>query len=225
MCTATHSRASWRRCARTSSSVLTGGRRTAWEPWAPGNSAATSGSRRATPSRLRRWPAIPWGRGRRRPAPRAGGCARGGKHTHDARVLAPPGPRTQDADGPAGERLHVGGEHGGARHLPPLDDQATRRGAPPPPADDRFLCGGRSPLDRTVPGSDDHRLRRRPHRSEPPDLAKAVPGVRPALCPRGAAKALALGITRFHTHACGEQNANLPAYREIPFGRSDGPPA
>lgn len=37
-------------------------------------------------------------------------------------------------------------------------------------------------------------------------------------------KALAFGVTRFHTHACGEQNANLPAYREIPFGRSDGPP-
>lgn len=37
-------------------------------------------------------------------------------------------------------------------------------------------------------------------------------------------RALALGITRFHTHACGEQNANLPAYREIEFGRPGGPP-
>jgi len=37
-------------------------------------------------------------------------------------------------------------------------------------------------------------------------------------------KALAFGVTRFHTHACGEQNANLPSYREIQFGQPDGPP-
>lgn len=37
-------------------------------------------------------------------------------------------------------------------------------------------------------------------------------------------KALAFGITRFHTHACGEQNANLPAYSEIPFAQPGGPP-
>ncbi len=37
-------------------------------------------------------------------------------------------------------------------------------------------------------------------------------------------KALALGVTLFHTHACGEQNGNLRAYREIEFGRPGGPP-
>jgi uroporphyrinogen decarboxylase len=37
-------------------------------------------------------------------------------------------------------------------------------------------------------------------------------------------KALAMGITRFHTHACGEQNGNLAAYRELEFGRPGGPP-
>ena len=37
-------------------------------------------------------------------------------------------------------------------------------------------------------------------------------------------KALAAGITRFHTHACGEQNGNLAAYRELDFGRPGGPP-
>lgn len=37
-------------------------------------------------------------------------------------------------------------------------------------------------------------------------------------------RSLALGIERFHAHACGEQNANLTAYREIAFGRTGGPP-
>lgn len=37
-------------------------------------------------------------------------------------------------------------------------------------------------------------------------------------------RALAAGITRFHTHACGEQNANLPAYREVRYHTAGGPP-
>lgn len=37
-------------------------------------------------------------------------------------------------------------------------------------------------------------------------------------------RSLAAGIARFHTHACGEHNANLAAYREIEFGRPGGPP-
>jgi uroporphyrinogen decarboxylase len=37
-------------------------------------------------------------------------------------------------------------------------------------------------------------------------------------------KSLAAGITHFFTHACGEQNLNLPLYREIEFGQPGGPP-
>jgi uroporphyrinogen decarboxylase len=36
-------------------------------------------------------------------------------------------------------------------------------------------------------------------------------------------KALALGISYFHTHVCGEQNANLDDLRDVPYGRSDQP--
>jgi uroporphyrinogen decarboxylase len=37
-------------------------------------------------------------------------------------------------------------------------------------------------------------------------------------------KALAMGVTHFHTHACGEQNANLPFYADMEFGHPGGPP-
>lgn len=36
-------------------------------------------------------------------------------------------------------------------------------------------------------------------------------------------KALAMGFTVFHTHVCGEQNANLDALREVDFGHPGGP--
>ena len=37
-------------------------------------------------------------------------------------------------------------------------------------------------------------------------------------------KALAMGITHFHTHSCGEQNGNLEMYREMEYGQPGGPP-
>jgi len=37
-------------------------------------------------------------------------------------------------------------------------------------------------------------------------------------------RALAFGITHFHTHTCGEQNANLDLYRDMEYGQPGGPP-
>lgn len=37
------------------------------------------------------------------------------------------------------------------------------------------------------------------------------------------ARALDLGVTYFHTHICGEHNANLAALAEVPFGRTGQP--
>ncbi len=76
-----------------------------------------------------------------------------------------------------------------------------------------------------LPGLHHHRLRRRtqPKRTRSSRRAHfrefALPYAQEVH-----EKALAAGITRFHTHACGEQNGNLAAYRELDFGRPGGPP-
>jgi len=37
-------------------------------------------------------------------------------------------------------------------------------------------------------------------------------------------KALAMGVTHFHSHACGEQNGNLAAWAEVEYAQKGGPP-